>query len=233
MSPFLYPFDRYNLDSFSLGSLSGQTLKYLCPQIRMQPLFWSCPEFSSRDKRAAVTMAQMLPTHPHYCPQGPCSASETGQWLLFGTASHTDISNPAGSAKAGAYHWCRALSLSYPTVWGSSSALFAGRGCARLRKENKSSSQGSSHSRAFPAISNILPVLFAPAARTEEARPPCREHLSHLTGACHSLHSSRDLPAHLDFLTLHVPLNPTRAEVLYRTRKNRSTLLVWWIHPPK
>lgn len=83
--------------------------------------------------------------------------------------------------------WCRALSLSYPTVWGSSSALFAGKGCARLRREaweSKSPSQGVSQHRALPAIPNTLPVLLLhhtvphTPARTEGARPPYQGHFT-------------------------------------------------------
>lgn len=140
--------------------------------------------------------------------------------------------------KAGAHHWCRVLSLSYPTVWGSFSALFAGpESGGKLGKTNP-------QHRVFhiPEPSLLSPTSFqcsfaiatphGALTPLQGQRPPSQGASFTLDRCLPHLHSFRDLSAHMKgLLTLPIPLNLSRAEVLYQTKRDRGSLLVWWIHP--
>lgn len=187
MSPFLSPFDRCNFDSFCLEILSWQTLKYLWPQMQMLPLFWFCPEFSNRDKRAAVTVAPpMLAAHtPTPLP--------TGALLCLPNRPVAPVWSCLRYFKSCRLCEGRSPSLVFPTVWGTSRALTAGKGCARLRREawlNKSPSQDASHSRTFPAIPSILPVLLCSSYTTQCPTHICKDrgNQGSIPGASFTLH---------------------------------------------
>lgn len=235
MSPFLSPFYRYNLDSSCLEILSWQTLRYLWPQMQMLLLFWFCPEFSNRDKRAAVTVAPaMLAAHA----PTPLLCLPNSQCLQFGALSHRYFKS-CRLCEGRSPSLVLGVSLPYPTVWGSSRALTAGKGCARLRREawqNKSPSQDASHSRTFPAIPSILPVLLCISYSTQCPTHICRDrgNQGSIPGAsftvpcaCTASEPSLLTWASSPFLST----KPALSRAAGSDKRDRGSLLVWWIHP--